>query len=114
MTAHCPSCHHVTMHEDIVGGRRSTQARCTKWYRQFPHAKTCPDYEREPGSDDERIDPARFDERQRCDAASRPVGRIVFKVCRRPGARRILLGRAIAIKVSVRVTGGRRGGIGIG
>ena len=63
MNAHCPSCHHVTMAESIVGGKRSTQASCTKWIRQFPHARTCPNYEREPGGDDEYIDPAQFDNR---------------------------------------------------
>jgi len=51
------------MTEVIVGGIRSTQARCTKWIRQFPHAKACPDYEREPGSDDEHIDAEQFDNR---------------------------------------------------
>ncbi len=49
----CTTCRHFDYQECYVAGVWRMQTHCGSWYKCFPDANQCADYEREPGSDDE-------------------------------------------------------------
>ena len=55
----CPTCRSFVWRTTIVAGKQLVEAGCVSWFRAFPYG--CLSYMREPGSDDEPIDPKQYD-----------------------------------------------------
>ena len=49
----CRTCRHFAHQPCFVAGKYQLTEHCAKWYKTFPDASQCDQYEREPGSDDD-------------------------------------------------------------
>ena len=52
-TGSCRHCRRYTYQPCFVAGVFRMSPHCAKWHSCFPDGSGCPNYEREPGSDDE-------------------------------------------------------------